>query len=232
MTPTFADPFAKYINTFLREFDKVMDRHSIRVALDVGSRDAAVAIALEEHCPAASVYAFECNPPAVEQCRENIEGHAHITLVDKAVSDVGGPTDFWAIDAEKSASARWPEGNIGASSLFIANPAYPHERYYQNRIEVEAVTLERWAADSGVDAVDLLWMDLQGAELKALKGMGDLLETVRMVYTEVLYQEIYFGQAFADEIDQYLVSHGFRLHTKLNSSSWFGDALYIREGEG
>lgn len=230
--PIQISPFIEqYVDAFVKELDKVMDRHSVRVALDVGSRDAVVAILLKERFPEATVYAFECNPPAIEDCKVNIGNRPSVILVDKAVSDENGLVDFYAIDPKKTITT-WPDGNIAASSLYIANPAYPHERYHQNKIVVEAVTLEQWAMDSKVNAVDVLWMDLQGAELKALKGMGELLETVKVIYTEVEYKEVYFDQPLFDEVNEFLVLQGFRLHAKMNTSVWFGDALYIREELG
>lgn len=209
------------------DFSEVI--HSPHTILDVGSRDVLEAIEFKRRYPKADVYAFECNPEAIVRCRQNIAKFSHhpVTLVEKAVSDVDGPVPFYAIDPEKTITG-WPDGNIGASSLFIANPAYPVETYVQNGITVESVTLKQWALDANVNAVDILWMDLQGAELMALKGMGDLISTVRVVYTEVAYKEMYFGQPLFDELNGFLVVHGFCLHSKFNTSQWFGDALYVR----
>ena len=215
------------IEQLMQVIDGLMYRQSAYTILDVGSRDALVAIEFAEHFPNAKIYAFECNPPAISICRRNVANHPNIVLVENAVSDVCGPVGFYAIDPEKTVTA-WPDGNIGASSLFIANPAYPVETYYQNRITVEAITLKQWAQGVGINTIDILWMDLQGAELKALMGMGDLLDTVSFIYTEVEYKEMYIGQPLFDTIDRYLTKHGFYLHSKLNTSQWFGDAIYVR----
>jgi FkbM family methyltransferase len=216
------------VDLLMRELNGILDEHPVRVILDIGSRDALEAIALKDHFHEATVYAFECNPPAIERCIENIGACEDIILVTKAVSDENGPVDFHAIDPEKTITT-WPDGNIGASSLFIANPAYPIETYYQNKITVEAITLSQWAADTGVNTIDIIWMDLQGAELKALRGMGKLIDTVSVIYTEVEYREMYFGQPLFPEIDEYLTSRGFYLRAKFNTSEWFGDVLYVRE---
>jgi len=218
------------VSVLVSELDEIVDRHSVHTILDIGSRDALEAIALKDHYPEATVYAFECNPPAIERCAQNIQDHPDIILIPKAISDECGPVVFHAIDPEKTITT-WPDGNIGASSLFVANPAYPNETYVQNEITVEAITLAQWAVDAGVDTIDIIWMDLQGAELKALRGLGELIETVRAVYTEVEYREMYFGQPLFPEIDEYLTLHGFHLRAKFNTSEWFGDVLYVREHE-
>ncbi len=201
--------------------------NSVNVVLDVGSRDAKEAITMKEVFPKAQVYAFECNPPAIKLCEQNIGNLADIILVPKAVSDVNGKIDFFAIDPEKSIT-RQSDGNIGASSLFIANPAFPHEKYYQNKITVESITLERWAEEVGVRDIDILWIDLQGAELKAFQGMGPLLSRTKIIFTEVEFKEMYLGQPLFSEVDRYLTANGFYL-LKLHPSDWFGNALYVRK---
>jgi hypothetical protein len=56
---------------------------------------------------------------------------------------------------------------------------------------VECTTLASAAAALGIARVDLIWMDLQGAELLALQGMGDLLNGVRYVHTELSFRAMY-----------------------------------------
>jgi len=74
----------------------------------------------------------------------------------------------------------------------------------------------------------LIWMDLQGGELEALKGLGPLLQRVKMLYTEVEYKPMYVGAPLFGELDGFLQAHGFELVRRFNTSEWFGDALYVR----
>lgn len=41
-----------------------------------------------------------------------------------------------------------------------------------------------------IPCVDIIWMDLQGAELLALKGLGNKLSCVEYLYTEVSHKEM------------------------------------------
>ena len=221
----------KEIANFVKQVKRFVDASSIRTILDIGSRDAEVSIELKRAFPSARVFSFECNPPAIELCRANIaaSGLPDVTLVPNAVSDSDGTLDFFAIDPTRTVTPH-PDGNIGASSLFHANPEYPYEQYHQNRISVEATTLARWSKEASVSTVDLVWMDLQGAELKAIQGMGELLKNIKILYTEVEFKPMYLGQPLFGEIDQFLRAHDFRLHGKFNLSEWFGDAMYVQSG--
>jgi len=214
------------VGLLVQELEKHIDRQAQVLMLDVGSRDAQVAILFKRYFPNASVYAFECNPPAIDLCRRNISksGLKDIILIDKAVSDIPGKTDFYTVDERRM-------GNIGASSLYLASAFNPEgTRDAQCRIKVDAITLKQWAEENNVKMIDLLWIDLQGAELKALKGMGELIRRVRFIYTEVEYQEMYVGQALFPEIDRYLAEHNFLIHRQSYiRNRYYGNILYVNK---
>ena len=220
-------PNAANFRGFAAEADALLDPAGVKVALDVGSRDGEVAVYLKQHYPAAQVYAFECNPPAVELCRRRFRDVPGISLVERAVSDHSGPVDFFAIDPERTVTPH-ADGNIGASSLFRANSEYPFEKYAQNRIPVQATTLADWARAAGHPTIDVIWMDVQGAALQALRGLGGLLPAVKLIHVEVEYKPMYLEQPLAGEVRSFLEAGGFRLVAQLNSSDWFGDEIYCR----
>jgi len=71
-------------------------------------------------------------------------------------------------------------------------------------------------------------LDIQGAELKALKGFGDLIDKVDYIYTEVNTKYLYKNCALLHEMDEFLRLKGFeRVDTKMTRHGW-GDAFYIR----
>lgn len=71
-------------------------------------------------------------------------------------------------------------------------------------------------------------IDLQGAELKALKGMGSLLWEFDYAYIEVNEKELYVGCPLKQEIDEYLAQHGlYPRVVKMTGAGW-GDCFYTR----
>jgi len=74
---------------------------------------------------------------------------------------------------------------------------------------------------------DFVNLDIQGAELLALKGMD--LTHIRYVYIEVNERELYKGCPLLPEIDAYLKRFDLhRVETKMTNWGW-GDAFYIRK---
>jgi FkbM family methyltransferase len=72
-------------------------------------------------------------------------------------------------------------------------------------------------------------LDIQGAELKALKGMEEYLNDVDYIYTEVNTAYLYKGCALLNEIDEYLAKFGFvRKELSMTGAEW-GDAFYVKK---
>lgn len=76
---------------------------------------------------------------------------------------------------------------------------------------------------------DFVALDIQGAELKALEGMGNLLENVKWIYSEVNKIELYKDCALIWNLDLFLRNKGFkRVATRWAWRSGWGDALWVR----
>jgi FkbM family methyltransferase len=75
-------------------------------------------------------------------------------------------------------------------------------------------------------APELLALDIQGVELRAIKGYGEKISQVKWIYCEVNKAELYEGCALIEELDEYLETFGFkRTATKWTIHNW-GDALF------
>ena len=74
---------------------------------------------------------------------------------------------------------------------------------------------------------DFINVDIQGAELRALTGLGDWLDRITWAYLEVNRQELYRGCALLPDIDKFMAARGFvRLILRMTAHGW-GDALYV-----
>jgi FkbM family methyltransferase len=136
--------------------------------------------------------------------------------------------------------------NNGQSSSLLE--LHEHKREHPSvkevaRHSVKTITLRTLLAQyakkqptaTTVDAskLNLLNIDIQGAELLALQGMGDeLLAQFDYLYLEVNTKELYKGCALVGEIDEFLAERGFeRTDTEMTKHGW-GDAFYIRRAQG
>lgn len=61
-------------------------------------------------------------------------------------------------------------------------------------MEVRVVSIDDWIQDQDIAIVDLLWMDVQGAEADVFRGMVKTQPNGRLIYTEYSNEELYEGQ--------------------------------------
>lgn len=77
------------------------------------------------------------------------------------------------------------------------------------------------------DYANFVCLDLQGNELSALKSMGDILNNINYIFTEVNIKHLYKDCCLIGELDEFL-SDFKRVETKMTSHGW-GDAFYVRK---
>ena len=100
---------------------------------------------------------------------------------------------------------------------------HPHVKF--NGIEeVEVDVLDNFDTKD----YNFLNMDVQGYELEVLKGGTGTLKHVDYVYCEVNRDELYEGNAYIQDIDDFLSKYDMiRVETNWEGGLW-GDALYIK----
>ena len=93
-----------------------------------------------------------------------------------------------------------------------------------NEILVNTITLDTWDLEYKLPVIDLLWIDVQGAEREVLEGAKELLLKTRFVWIE--YGEIEYdgGMDLADTHKQ--LGKNFSLATKGSYFRKKGDALF------
>lgn len=97
-----------------------------------------------------------------------------------------------------------------------------------NRLDHVIAFLRENGHGVACDALDLLYMDTQGAELKVLQGAGTVLEDVQYVVTEVTRNRMYDGAPSLAELMAFLEPRGFTLNNINFDRHHHGDALFVR----
>lgn len=82
---------------------------------------------------------------------------------------------------------------------------------------------------SGRKDFDFINLDIQGVELRALKSLGEMINQIQVVYTEVNRRQVYENCDLIQDLDQFLKFHDFkRIATRWKVGSGWGDALYVK----
>jgi FkbM family methyltransferase len=155
--------------------------------------------------PAARLIGFDAD---ADECAALRRRHAHLPRVEfapVALSDRAG-TQTLHVTREPAASSLLepdPEVLRRRRGMRAMRPA--------GTMEIQTETLEAWAERSRVDRIDVLKLDVQGAELAVLRGAGALVAGVRALDLEVEFNPIYRGQPLFADIDAFLRERGFAL---------------------
>ena len=152
----------KFLEQYLSEFN--IDTSSFNYIVEIGSKDCQEALTFTKLFPNAHIVSFECNPKLLPQCRTNAAKSDNITLVEKCVTDNPDNHLFYL-----------PKDLSGTAS--ICEPGYLYDT-----VNVDTIRMDDFLTNQ---IVDLLWIDVQGAESQVLNSFGPKLNQVNTIYCEV-----------------------------------------------
>jgi FkbM family methyltransferase len=154
-----------------------------------------------------------------DKVQQSIKKHKNILIECAAVSD-------------KEEKLIFHRSNNGQSSSILelgTHKKHHPEIHYVDNIEMTTQLLSNILAKYPDIDFNFLNLDIQGAELKALKGMESYLYKVDYIYTEVNTEYVYENCALVTELDEYLEKFGLkRVEIKIYGNCGWGDAFYIR----
>jgi FkbM family methyltransferase len=137
-----------------------------------------------------------------------------------------------AVVSDQIETVKFNRSNNGQSSSILEFGLHKHFHphvHYISSCEVQTKLLKNIICNYNIE-YNFLNLDIQGAELKALKGMEEYLNKVDYIYTEVNSDYVYENCAIVTELDDYLKQFNlFRVETKWCENYRWGDAFYIRK---
>lgn len=165
------------------------------IVFDVGAGEGFYTILTKRLCPQALIYAVEPYPPILPIMKYHfaINGIQDVTVIEAALFDQDGLGNYVFYED-------YGNGFIVASD----DEAFWRFRSELELIPVACVRLDSLAVQLGIDRIDLLKIDVEGAELRVLYGAGDFLKKISRIVLE------YHGDERREDVYNFLKSNGFR----------------------
>jgi FkbM family methyltransferase len=165
---------------------------------------------------------IEANPVVFKRLARTLEQEKNVIAVNCAISDHNGTATLHVTSLEQSSSIL---------------PLKQVTQFYPQIQETETISVPARSLDSLLQELKLkpqdfniLNIDIQGAELLALKGAKNWLKFVEAINTEVNYEELYEGCVLIDQLDEFLDQQGFeRVATTSPYHASWGDAFYVKK---
>jgi FkbM family methyltransferase len=190
------------------------------VIVEAGAHNGSETLGMSAAMPGCTIHAFEPVPAVFAKLTERTKDLQNVRRYPLALGErnTSSPMFVSSGGTDASSSLLRPKEHLNVS---------PHVRF-ESTIDVRTVTLADWARENNVSRVDFFWLDMQGNELAALRGAGDLLDTAAAIYTEVNLIELYEGAPLYHDVRTWIETRGFRVHTVDFRYPDSGDALFVR----
>lgn len=107
-----------------------------------------------------------------------------------------------------------------------------------SKINIPITTVDEFCQENDISKIDILKMDVQGAELKVLEGSIKMLKhrSIKMIYTELYFVPQYHNQPLFHEVTALLYEYGYILQDIYDpyynkTSILWCDSIYILKDE-
>ncbi len=216
------------------EFRRLFRRSEPLVIFDIGACEGEDSVRYARQYPRARVFAFEPLPANQALVRANLARYAatNAELVPLALSDRAGEATFHVSSGrppELFAGENWNYGNKSSSLLAPAQAGPMHGWIeFKEAVTVRTETLDRFCRQRGLNHIDFIQMDVQGAEQLVLDGAAAMLPHITAIWLEVSTRELYRGQVLDTAITRGMRRHGFKLsYSTYRGDGIEGDHLYV-----
>jgi FkbM family methyltransferase len=168
-----------------KDIKKVLTGIDRPIVFELGVNTATDTERLIDELKPSKYIGFECDPHYIAIIKEK---QLPIQLVEAAVAARNGTTilyqSFIADEHAGSSSIRKPKNHL---------KEFTHVEF-PNTTRVKTVSLDSFCAVEGIDHIDFIWVDIQGAEIDMIRGGQKTLSQTRYMLTEYSNNELYEGQ--------------------------------------
>jgi FkbM family methyltransferase len=160
---------------------------------------------------------IEGDPKVYNELLEILNNDKNWKAVNALLSDVDGvEVDFWV-------------ASNGGMSSSLLKPALHLTEHSNVTFDIEPIKLKTVTLDSlNLGKFDLIVMDVQGAELKVLRGGIETFKDADCLWLEVALGGLYENDCTINDLTMFLSEFGFYpAYVDIGSTLW-GDAFFVK----
>jgi FkbM family methyltransferase len=177
-----------------------------RITIDVGANEGAFSKLLLVHCPSAIVHAFEPVPATFNRLKQNLSANPRVRLHPLAASNRTGSAVIRTFaNSEKNTLVAELKDSL------CVDPT--------GEEKIKTVRLDEFLAETKLERIDFLKIDVEGFEMKVLEGCGRYLDPSTIPYIFFEFHRIgaprshVSGHTQLCEVNSFLDSQGYRFVT-------------------
>lgn len=197
------------------------------IIYDIGANKGVTLETFLQTFPNSSIHAFEPYLPLYQMLKKQFSSNENVFINQKAISNIVGESVFnvnKSVDTNSLLSSKRTGLNSDSKVQTI------------QQVKVDVTTIDEYAIRHKHERIHVCKIDIQGNELKALKGAALLLgeRRIDVVFTETYFLQQYEDQSLFFEIAEYLLPFGYVLQDIYHPIYGKGrlawcDAMFIKE---
>ena len=181
------------------------------VIFDVGAFDGGTALTYKTLFPTSKIYSFEPFQESFSELVKNTRNYKDIITINKGLGEEEGVCKFQSNSFAPTNSLLKTNQNVGkiwGDGLLDTIET----------VDVEITTIDSFVNLNLIQNIDILKMDVQGAEYMIMNGAKESLKKgiIKIIYTEIIILPTYKQQLAFDEMINLMNSYGFKLYNLYN----------------
>lgn len=207
--------------------------------LDVGAYTGETAAWFADLFPQATIWAVEPFPDSYAALAA--AGHPRVRPFQFAATDAEGTATLFA-NAIPHTNSLYPINPESRDSVDISRrreQGVLDEAQLLSSVDVPAHRLDEFADGQGIGAIDLLKIDVQGAEVDVLRGSSGILGRVGVIMIEISLYDYYTSSSSIGAVEELIRPYGFALwsitdtsHNPMNGRTDWVELLYRKPQSG
>jgi FkbM family methyltransferase len=189
------------------------------IILEAGAHMGYDTLGLSKIWPKGLLHAFEPIPILYQGLCYRVKSQSNVKTYNIALGESDTTTFMYVSSGQSNASSSILE----PSKHLVLFPGVS----FDEKIQVQMKKINSWASENDVAKVDLMWLDMQGYEVKALKEADKIMRDVKVIYTELCQDELYKGLSTREAYIHFLEMAGFTLISDIHSEEAVSDGIFV-----
>lgn len=207
-------------------FRKILEKINVKTIFDVGAATGEFCFRFKQLFPDSIIHAFE--PQSDFFSILDQQSNESLIVNNIVLSDNSGELDFFITSGKESSSLIKPNKT---------GTEWDHYLGISHKSKVVSDTIDQYCNEKSIERINILKLDVQGAELQVLRGAEMLLRKgkIDLIYSEVLFMQFYEGQPLYHDIAIYLNKYNYKLYNLYNcvftrnSVLTWADAIFVSD---
>jgi FkbM family methyltransferase len=184
----------------------ILKNLEVKTIFDVGANIGQTSLNYRRLFPKATIYAFEPFNESFEKLESTYSRDKLVQAQKLGISNESSKKIFYTNQSSLTNSLLPPSQTD--------NYYNPKLLQTQKILEIDTVTIDEFCEHNCIEEIQILKLDIQGAELLALQGATKKLKdkSISLIRTEVEFVEVYENQVIFHEICNFLAGMDYKLY--------------------